>query len=140
MVSLCKACLRIWGKRGGERASYLDLIAELPQIHLAPACLGPVRQERTPYTGIKKDVSLVIFIYRYFRIRRRRPLQHLCISTQIVTIVRPLDVSDICLVRQQCPSIRLAIHNEDKIGSAVQTVLDEELQIRTRHGRLRVGI
>lgn len=116
-----------------EWRRYLCLVCYFAQVHVTPASLRPVRQERTPNTGIHGDIALILLV----QIIRG---QHLCESPQIIALVLSVDKSNIARFWQQLIGIRLAIEDEEKVRGIVQRMGDVELEVLPCEFRLEVCV
>ncbi len=129
----CQFAARVHNVKQGREEAYLYFLCNLAEIHVCPARRAPCRQERAAYTGVHEDETLIVL--------PQIPLpQDAPVSPEIVARIFPRDSADVRVLGDQSRCVGLAVENEDKVGAAVDALLEEKFEISPRPLRFRVNI
>ena len=120
--------------RVSTSATNLDLVRHAIQVHVAPALLAPVRQERAPDTGVHGNESRVLLPQVILA-------QHLTQGAEVVAgILRAGYDLDVVLLGDDVGDVSRAVEDEDEVGGTVEALADEEAEVLARGLGLRVDV
>ena len=113
---------------------YLDFPGQLCEIQIRPTPLAPVRQEGSADAGIQHDEAFILGPQAILP-------QDLAVSAEVEAGVVPLDDANIGLLRYlEVVRVFNAVQDEDKVGGAVEALVDKELDVLPRRVGLCVGV